>query len=85
MKHIGHTLFNDERYGGNEILKGNRTAKYKHFVENCFEICPRQALHARTLGFVHPRTGEEMFFESELPSDMQTLLEKWRNYSQNRT
>jgi 23S rRNA pseudouridine1911/1915/1917 synthase len=81
MKHIGHTLFNDERYGGNEILKGNTTAKYKKFVENCFEICPRQALHARTLGFVHPRSGEEVFFESELPSDMKKLVEKWRKYA----
>jgi 23S rRNA pseudouridine1911/1915/1917 synthase len=83
MKHIGHTLFNDERYGGNEILRGNRTAKYRQFVENCFDLCPRQALHARTLGFVHPHTGEEMFFEAELPEDMQALIEKWRNYSQN--
>ena len=83
MKHIGHTLFNDERYGGSEILKGNRTAKYRQFVENCFEICPRQALHASTLGFRHPRTDEEMFFESELPSDMQNLIEKWRNFANN--
>ncbi|MCL1867570.1 MAG: RluA family pseudouridine synthase [Paludibacter sp.] len=83
MKYIGHTLFNDERYGGSEILKGNRTAKYRQFVENCFEICPRQALHARTLGFIHPRTGEEMFFEAELPSDMQKLTEKWRNFANN--
>lgn len=63
MKHIGHTLFNDERYGGNQPLKGTNFAKYKQFVQNCFTICPRQALHARTLGFVHPRTGEEMMFE----------------------
>lgn len=81
MKHIGHTLFNDERYGGNDILKGNRTAKYRQFVQNCFEICPRQALHAKTLGFTHPRTGEELFFDSELPEDMQALIEKWRTYS----
>ncbi|MBP1638179.1 MAG: ribosomal large subunit pseudouridine synthase [Bacteroidetes bacterium] len=81
MKHIGHTLFNDERYGGNEILKGNRTSKYQQFVRNCFEICPRQALHAKTLGFIHPATGLEMFFESELPEDMQLLIEKWRNYA----
>ena len=81
MKHIGHTLFNDERYGGHDILKGNRTAKYRQFVQNCFDICPRQALHAKTLGFTHPRTGKEMFFDSELPEDMQKLLEKWRIFS----
>lgn len=80
MKYIGHTLFNDERYGGNEILKGTRFAKYKQFVQNCFAICPRQALHARTLGFVHPRTGEEMLFESPLADDMAQLIEKWRGY-----
>jgi len=80
LKYIGHTLFNDERYGGNEILKGNNHTKYKQFVENCFEVCPRQALHAQTLGFVHPRTGEEMFFESPVPDDMNQLIEKWRNY-----
>ena len=83
MKHIGHVLFNDERYGGNEVLRGNRTAKYKQFINNCFEICPRQALHAMTLGFVHPVTGEEMYFTSELPSDMSALLDKWRNYYKN--
>jgi len=81
MKHIGHTLFNDERYGGHDILRGTTAAKYKQFVKNCFEICPRQALHAKTLGFVHPRTGEMMYFESELPDDMQQLIEKWRNYA----
>ena len=84
MKHIGHTLFNDERYGGNEILKGTHFSKYKQFVNNCFETCPRQALHARTLGFVHPRTGEEMFFTSPLPEDMTNLIDKWRNYISNR-
>ena len=81
MKHIGHTLFNDERYGGHIILKGNTTAMYKAFVKNCFFICPRQALHAKTLGFVHPRTGEFMHFESELPDDMQELIDKWRKYA----
>ena len=81
MKHIGHTLFNDERYGGNEILFGERTAKYKQFVGNCFEVCPRQALHAKTLGFVHPTTGEELFFDTELPQDFQSLLDKWERYS----
>ena len=80
MKHIGHPLFNDERYGGNEILKGTTFTKYKQFVKNCFDICPRQALHARTLGFIHPVTGEEMIFESPIPEDMQLLIEKWRGY-----
>ena len=82
MKHIGHPLFSDERYGGNEILRGNRTGSYKQFVINCFELCPRQALHARTLGFVHPTTGKQMDFTSQLPEDMEQLLEKWRRYIQ---
>jgi 23S rRNA pseudouridine1911/1915/1917 synthase len=81
MKHIGHTLFNDERYGGDKILKGTTFTKYKQFVDNCFKILPRQALHAKTLGFIHPKTGEEMTFISELPLDMQTCIEKWGNYS----
>lgn len=80
MKHIGHALFNDWEYGGDKILKGTIYAKYKQFVENCFEICPRCALHAATLGFVHPRTNKEMFFESPLPEDMSQLIIKWRNY-----
>ena len=84
MKHIGHVLFNDERYGGHEILKGTHFSKYKQFVNNCFDICPRQALHAMTLGFVHPKTGDEMFFTSELPDDMSMLIEKWRSYISNR-
>lgn len=84
MKHIGHTLFNDERYGGHEILKGTHFSRYKQFVNNCFDICPRQALHAMTLGFVHPTTGEEMFFTSELPQDMNVLIDKWRTYISNR-
>ena len=84
MKHIGHTLFNDERYGGNEVLRGTHFAKYKQFVYNCFAICPRQCLHAQTLGFVHPRTGKEMFFESELPQDMQEVIGKWRTYTESR-
>ncbi|MDR0798933.1 MAG: RluA family pseudouridine synthase [Dysgonamonadaceae bacterium] len=83
LKYIGHTLFNDERYGGNEILKGNHHTKYKQFIHNCFDLCPRQALHAQTLGFVHPKTGEMMFFESPIPGDMAQLIEKWRNYSNN--
>jgi len=81
MKHLGHTLFNDERYGGHEILRGTTFAKYKQFVNNCFELCPRQALHAKTLGFTHPRTGEFMHFDSELPEDMRKLIEKWRGYA----
>lgn len=81
MKHIGHTLFNDERYGGDKILKGTSFTKYKQFVENCFKLCPRQALHAKTLGFTHPKTGEKMFFESEVPEDITSLLDKWRIYA----
>ena len=81
MKHIGHTLFNDERYGGDKILKGTSFSKYKQFVENCFKILPRQALHAKTLGFEHPVSGEFMRFNSELPEDMTTCIEKWRAYA----
>lgn len=81
LKHIGHTLFNDERYGGDKILKGTTFTKYKQFVDNCFKALPRQALHARTLGFVHPTTGEMKRFESQIPGDMEACLEKWRNYS----
>ncbi|MFD2187990.1 RluA family pseudouridine synthase [Aquimarina celericrescens] len=83
MKHIGHTLFNDERYGGEKILKGTTFTKYKQFVENCFKILPRQALHARTLGFEHPVTGEKMHFESRIPEDIQQCVERWRNYAKN--
>jgi 23S rRNA pseudouridine1911/1915/1917 synthase len=81
MKHIGHPIFNDERYGGNLILKGTTFTKYKQFIDNCFKVLPRQALHAKTLGFVHPTTGEMMRFDTELPQDMQECIEKWRNYS----
>ncbi len=81
MKHIGHTLFNDERYGGERILKGTTFTKYKQFVENCFKILPRQALHARTLGFRHPTTGEFLQFEASLPEDMQECIDKWRGYA----
>jgi 23S rRNA pseudouridine1911/1915/1917 synthase len=84
MKHIGHTLFNDERYGGDQILRGTTFAKYRQFVQNCFDTCPRQALHAKTLGFVHPRTGEELFFDTEVPSDMTQLIERWRQYISSR-
>jgi 23S rRNA pseudouridine1911/1915/1917 synthase len=81
MKYIGHTLFNDERYGGNEILKGTHFTKYKQFVDNCFKVLPRQALHAKTLGFVHPVSQEFMHFEAPLPQDMEGVIEKWRNYA----
>lgn len=81
MKHIGHTLFGDERYGGDRPLWGNTFAKYRQFVDNCLAICPRQALHAKTLGFVHPITGEQMMFDSELPSDLTELLDRWRTYA----
>jgi 23S rRNA pseudouridine1911/1915/1917 synthase len=85
MKHIGHPLFNDERYGGHLILKGTTFTKYKQFIENCFKVLPRQALHAKTLGFVHPTTGEMMRFDTALPQDMQDCIEKWRNYSKSHT
>lgn len=85
MKYIGHTLFNDERYGGDKILKGTTFTKYKQFVDNTFKLLPRQALHAKTLGFVHPITGEQMSFNSEIPEDMVNAIEKWRNYSKNST
>lgn len=81
MKHIGHPLFNDSRYGGDIVLRGIPSASYKAFVDNCFKTCPRQALHARTLGFVHPRTGEEMFFTAPIPDDMTALIERWRKYA----
>jgi 23S rRNA pseudouridine1911/1915/1917 synthase len=81
MKYIGHTLFNDSRYGGDLILKGTTFTKYKQFVENCFRLLPRQALHAKTLGFKHPVTGEMLRFNSEIPADMQAVIEKWRGYA----
>lgn len=80
MKHIGHPLFGDERYGGTEILRGQRSSTYKAFIQNCFKVCNRQALHAKTLGFVHPTTGRQMDFTSDLPNDMQQLLDKWSIY-----
>jgi len=83
FKHIGHPLFNDERYGGERILKGTTYTKYKQFVDNCFKILPRQALHAKTLGFTHPVTKKYMSFDSELPEDMSLCLDKWRNYTLN--
>ncbi|HEX8515677.1 MAG TPA: RluA family pseudouridine synthase [Bacteroidia bacterium] len=81
MQHIGHSLFNDDTYGGNRILKGTTFAKYRQFVENCFELLPRHALHAKSLGFDHPVTGKRVHFDSELPQDMQAVIEKWRGYS----
>jgi 23S rRNA pseudouridine1911/1915/1917 synthase len=84
MQHIGHPLFNDEFYGGDRIVKGTVFTKYKQFVENCFEICPRHALHAKTIGFLHPRTRVEVKFDSDLPADMQAVIQKWRNYSETR-
>ncbi|MCR5350961.1 MAG: RluA family pseudouridine synthase [Bacteroidales bacterium] len=81
MSQLGHPIFNDERYGGAEIRKGTIYAKYRQFIQNCFATCPRQALHARTLGFVHPRTGAWLQFDSALPEDMTALLDKWRKYS----
>lgn len=80
MQSQGHPLFNDARYGGDKILKGTTFAKYKQFIDNCFATCPRQALHAKTLGFVHPTTQQQMDFDSEIPSDMESLLQKWRDY-----
>ncbi len=84
MEHIGHPLFNDERYGGDRILKGTTFSKYKQFIENCFRLMPRHALHARSLGFVHPHTREELHFESPLPADFSALLEKWDTYTASR-
>ena len=81
MQYIGHPLFSDERYGGDKVLRGVRSGTYMRFVQHCFETCPRQALHARTLGFVHPVTGEQMDFDSQLPADMQALIERWREYA----
>ena len=83
MKSIGHPLFADEKYGGMEILKGLRTQKYSQYIHNCFALCPRQVLHAKTLGFTHPRTGERMFFDSPWPTDIEALIDKWRNYQPN--
>ena len=84
FKHIGHPLFNDGEYGGDKILKGTTFTKYKQFVENCFNILSRQALHAKSLGFIHPATGKDIFFDSELPNDMHMCIEKWRSYTNSR-
>ncbi|MDP4208484.1 MAG: RluA family pseudouridine synthase [Bacteroidota bacterium] len=85
FKYIGHPLFNDELYGGSEILKGTTFSKYKQFVQNCFKILPRQALHAKSLAFEHPASGKWMSFDSDLPDDMQQVIERWRNYIANRS
>ena len=84
LKSIGHPLFNDETYGGDQIIKGTTFTKYKQFVNNCFELIPRQALHAKQLGFIHPSTKKPMFFDSELPEDFKTVLERWRNYARHK-
>ena len=81
MQHIGHPLFNDDFYGGDKIVKGTVFSKYKQFVDNCFLLCPRQALHAKELGFIHPTTRQPILFESDLPNDMTEVIEKWRKYS----
>ena len=81
MRHIGHPLFADERYGGCQILWGTRSSSYNSFIHNCMNLCPRQALHAKTLGFRHPTTGQEMDFDSPVAEDMAALIEKWRNYT----
>ena len=84
MKFIGHTLFNDSRYGGDKILKGTNFTKYKQFVENCFLLMPRQALHAKTLGFIHPKTEKNMEFDSPIPEDFESVLRKFRHYAQHK-
>ncbi len=84
LKYINHPLFNDGNYGGDQILRGTTFSKYKQFVQNCFKLLPRQALHAKTLGFTHPQSGKKMVFDSELPEDMTTVIEKWENYISNR-
>jgi len=81
LKYIGHPLFNDQKYGGHQILKGTTFTKYKQFVQNCFKIIPRQALHARTIGFIHPKTGKKLSFTSDLPDDMKEVLAKWEHYT----
>ena len=83
MKYIGHPLFGDKTYGGDKVLKGTTFSKYKQFVENCFQILPRQALHAATIGFIHPKSGEKMSFTSDLPQDMQTVIDRWTQYTNN--
>lgn len=85
MKHLKHPVFNDETYGGDKILRGTTFSKYQQFIKNCFKTCPRQALHAKSLGFIHPTAQKKMYFLSELPKDMAQLIEKWRSYSVHKT
>jgi 23S rRNA pseudouridine1911/1915/1917 synthase len=85
LKSTGHPLFNDDTYGGNRIIKGTTFTKYKQFVNNCFELMPRQALHAKQLGLIHPRTGKNLFFDSELPADFKSVIAKWKRYAQNKS
>ena len=84
MKYLGHTLFNDERYGGDKILIGTVYTKYKQFVDNCFKLLPRQALHAKTLGFIHPKTNNKISFDTEVPDDITSVIDKWRLYSKHK-
>jgi 23S rRNA pseudouridine1911/1915/1917 synthase len=84
MQHIGHPLFNDDTYGGDRIVKGTVFTKYKQFVDNCFALCPRHALHAKSLGFTHPRTRQPMMFDSPMPADMEAVVEKWRRYARHK-
>jgi 23S rRNA pseudouridine1911/1915/1917 synthase len=84
MKSLGHPLFNDTTYGGDQIIKGTTFSKYKQYIQNCFQIIPRQALHAKQLGFIHPTTEQYQFFDSELPQDFSSVLEKWRAYSRHK-
>ena len=81
MRYIGHPLFNDNEYGGDKILKGTRFSKYTQFIKNCFKLLPWQALHAKSLGFIHPKSGKKVYFDSELPEDFKNLIQKWRVYS----
>jgi 23S rRNA pseudouridine1911/1915/1917 synthase len=81
LEHVRHPIFNDDSYGGDTIVKGTTFTKYKQFIQNCFATCPRHALHAKSLGFVHPKTGEEMYFETEIPNDIAQIIERWRTYT----
>ena len=84
MKHIGHPLFHDLEYGGDKIIKGTSFSKYKQFIENCFKLLPGQALHAKTLGFTHPKTKQNILFDSEIPNDMSSVINKWRSYTKHK-
>ena len=84
FKHIGHPLFNDDTYGGDKVLRGTTFSKYKHFVQNCFKIMPRHALHAKSLGFHHPKNDKWIQFDSDIPSDLSNVIDRWRNYTEQR-